>query len=279
MKQEKNIIIPGKHGKPVVADLFYDSQKKDQPIVIFAHGFKGFKDWGPYDIIAKEFVDAGFCFIKFNFSHNGTTLDAPDAFADLEAFGQNNFTKELDDFDVIINYIQNDKRSGDLFDSNAVYLAGHSRGGGVAILKAAEDKRVKKLSSWASPIEFSKYITPGQVEIWKQMGVIYVENSRTKQQMPLYYQLAEDVLNNKQRLDIKNAVQHLSIPFLIVHGTKDETVAYTDALVMHSWNTNATLLPIINANHSFGAEHPYRKNELTTDYLTVVHETIRFFKR
>ncbi len=279
MKQEKNIIIPGKHSKPVVADLFYDSQKKNQPVVIFAHGFKGFKDWGPYDIIAKQFVDAGFCFIKFNFSHNGTTLDAPDAFADLEAFGQNNFTKELDDFDVIISYIQNDKRSGDLFDNNSIYLAGHSRGGGVAILKAAEDKRVKKISSWASPIEFSKYVTPEQVEIWRQLGVIYVENTRTKQQMPLYYQLAEDVLNNKQRLDIKNAVHHLSIPFLIVHGTEDETVAYADALVMHSWNTNATLLPIINGNHSFGAEHPYTKNELTTDYLTVVHETIRFFKQ
>ena len=279
MQQEKNIIIPGKHGKPVVADLFYNAEIKNQPIVIFAHGFKGFKDWGPYDIIAKEFVEAGFCFIKFNFSHNGTTLDAPDAFADLEAFGQNNFTKELDDFDIIINYVQNDKRSGDVFDISSIYLAGHSRGGGVAILKAAEDKRVKKLSSWGSPIEFSKYIAPAQVEIWKKMGVIYVENARTKQQMPLYYQLAEDVLNNHERLNIKKAVQYLSIPFLIVHGTKDETVAYADALVMHSWNTNASLLPVVNANHSFGAEHPYHKNELPNDYLTVVHETIRFFKQ
>jgi dienelactone hydrolase len=278
MNHQKNILIEGKHNKPVVADLFYNGSLTKQPIVIFAHGFKGFKDWGPYDIIAEHFVKAGFAFVKFNFSHNGTTPENPTAFADLDAFGNNNFTKELDDLHVLLDWVHQHPLK-EKFDLTSISLTGHSRGGGVAILKAAEDDRIKKLSTWASPIEFSKYVSPEQVDMWRQMGVIYIENYRTKEKMPLYFQLAEDVLQNRERLDIQRAVKQLKIPFLIVHGTKDETVEYNDALLMHSWNRNADLLVIENGNHSFGAEHPFDKNTLPKHYQQVVDETIAFFKR
>ena len=53
MNRFKNILINGKHGKPVVADMFFNGNKDPMPVIIFAHGFKGFKDWGPYDMIAE----------------------------------------------------------------------------------------------------------------------------------------------------------------------------------------------------------------------------------
>ena len=52
--------------------------------------------------MAKEFAKDGFCFIKFNFSHNGGTVEQPIDFPDLEAFGNNNYTKELDDLESVI---------------------------------------------------------------------------------------------------------------------------------------------------------------------------------
>ena len=42
MKNTKNIIIPGKHTKPILIDTFYEQNAKKKPIVIFAHGFKGY---------------------------------------------------------------------------------------------------------------------------------------------------------------------------------------------------------------------------------------------
>ena len=42
-------------------------------------------------------------FVKFNFSHNGTTLESPSDFKDLESFGNNNFSKEL--YDLIKLYL------------------------------------------------------------------------------------------------------------------------------------------------------------------------------
>ena len=50
--------------------------------------------------MADRFADAGFVFVKFNLSHNGTTIEHPIDFVDLEAFGNNNFAKELDDLGV-----------------------------------------------------------------------------------------------------------------------------------------------------------------------------------
>ena len=38
--------------------------------------------------MAEAFAKAGYFFVKFNFSHNGTTIDDPDNFGDLEAFGK-----------------------------------------------------------------------------------------------------------------------------------------------------------------------------------------------
>ena len=78
---------------------------KPQPLVIFCHGFKGFKDFGCWDLVAKAFVEAGLAFVKFNFSYNGTTVDDPLNFGDLEAFGQNNFSIELDDLGAVIDFM------------------------------------------------------------------------------------------------------------------------------------------------------------------------------
>ena len=96
----KNIIIPGKHNKPIITDVFYTENNTPKPVVIFCHGYKGFKDWGAWDLMAKAFAEAGFFFVKFNFSHNGGTAEQPIDFPDLEAFGNNNYTKEASKYEA-----------------------------------------------------------------------------------------------------------------------------------------------------------------------------------
>ena len=68
-------------------------------------------------------------------------------------------------------------------------------GGGISILQAAEDKRINKLITWASISECKTpwgNWPPDKMQQWKETGVEYYTNSRTKQEMPLYYQLYED---------------------------------------------------------------------------------------
>src|SRR3989337_282770 len=101
----KNISIKGSKHKDILLDVFFKSNNIPKPIIIFSHGFKGFKDWGHFNLLAQTFAEQNFVFVKFNFSYNGTTKENPFDFADLEAFGNNNYTIELDDLGKVIDWV------------------------------------------------------------------------------------------------------------------------------------------------------------------------------
>src|SRR6187397_3175979 len=100
----KNIPVPGPHGKPVLADIFFEQTGTPKPVIIYAHGFNGFKDWGAFDLLAAQAAASGFVLVKFNFSFNGTTPEAPEEFADPNAYAENNYSKELDDLATVIDW-------------------------------------------------------------------------------------------------------------------------------------------------------------------------------
>lgn len=281
MVNVKNIVLTGPHGKPILIDIFYAVTGGPKPVVIYAHGFNGFKDWGNFDLIAKQFAAQGFAFVKFNFSHNGTTLQQPEDFADLEAYSENNYTKELDDLGAVINWVTSpDNPHSAAIDATNICLLGHSRGGGIAILKAAEDSRIAKLVTWASVSECK---TPWgswpseRLAKWEEEGVTYMENSRTKQQMPLKYQLYLDYQNNTPRLDIQKAMSGLQMPVLICHGTADTSVSVSKAYDLNSWNNNSVLV-LTDSDHVFGRKHPWTEPILPTAMQEVVYKTIQFLK-
>lgn len=274
----KNLWVAGSDGKTMLTDIFYKKTSKPKPVIVFVHGFKGFKDWGAFNEIGEWYARQGFVFVKFNFSHNGTTADNPTEFDDLEAFGNNNFSKEVFDLDCIINYIlSGEKIPLAEIAKEKLYLIGHSRGGGIAILKAAQDDRVKSVATWAAVNDFGYAWDEDRVAAWKVRGVMHVENARTKQRMPLYYQLYEDYITNKEKLHIPAAVKILQKPFLVIHGTEDEAVDFKHALEMKRWNPNIKLDLIPHGNHVFGVKHPHQEIELPFDLKVVIEHTRDFF--
>jgi len=263
---EKNIVLNRIDKKPILIDAFYAEENINQPVVIFCHGYKGFKDWGAWNLMAESIAKAGFCFVKFNFSHNGGTMENPIDFPDLEAFGNNNYTKELDDLNVIIDWIQNHFKNNSAIDTNQINLIGHSRGGGIAILKASEDHRITKLITLASVSDFGKRTaTTGNLKDWNDNGVKYVLNGRTKQQMPHYYQFYEDFKANEARLHIESAEKQLKVPHLIIHGDNDTSVLIDEAIELHQWNTDSQLEIIEGANHVFNTKHPWESKTLPAE--------------
>ncbi len=274
----KNIILRREGKKPILWDVFYKASNTQKPLVIFCHGYKGFKDWGAWDLVANAFSEAGFFFVKFNFSHNGGTMEQPIDFPDLEAFAENNYSKELEDLDDLINYMHSMENPFYAeIDPNNLILIGHSRGGGIATLKASEDDRVTKLVSWAGVSDFGqRTATGGELEQWRADGVKYVLNGRTKQNLPHNFQFYEDFKANEERLNIENAVKTLHIPHLIIHAKNDPSVKYSEAEDLHSWNSEAILFPIEQSDHVFGASHPWADNNLPKPLKEVVQQTIAF---
>jgi len=276
----KNVEVAGKHGKPILTDVFYKDGRDAKPIVIFIHGFKGFKDWGAHNLMARYFSEKRFVFVKFNFSHNGTTSEKPMEFTDLEAFGNNNFETELDDLDCIINWISATPLVPD-YQKNLeeIYLIGHSRGGGISIIKAAEDPRIKKLVTWASVSNFTHGWDEDFLNEWKENGVQWVENSRTKQVMPLYYQLFENYSKNKIRFNLEKATTKIDIPFMAAHGTEDYAVPFEHALELKKWNVSMKLDLIPHGDHTFGVKHPFNELNLPFDAQILWEHTRDFLKQ
>ena len=279
MQSNTNIIIEGSKNKPISIDLFYTPNGKPKPLVIFVHGFKGFKDWGHFNLVAKTFAEAECVFVKFNFSYNGTTPKNPLVFDDLEAFGNNNYIIELDDLELVMNWVLNKLSLSQEIDKTNVTLIGHSRGGGIAILKAAEDKRVTKIITWAAVSDFINRNKQNTLNSWKEKGVVHTFNMRTNQQMPLYYQFYETIQNNKERLNIVNAAKKLTIPFLIIHGTADEAVSFEDAIELHDTCEQSEIIKLEGAGHTFGAKHPFEGTEFSESADSVIQSSISFVRK
>ncbi len=278
---KQSLVIEQKSSKPILLDVSFHRNEIKKPIVIFCHGYKGFKDWGCWNIMANKFQAENCFFIKFNFSHNGGTIDNPIDFPDLNAFGENNFVKELDDLDSVISWISNP--SNDYFNEvniNEIILIGHSRGGGIVTIKASEDQRITKVISLAGVSDYkSRFPVADALVHWKKEGVAYIENARTKQQMPHYFQFYTNFIQNENRLTISRAVKSLSIPYLIVHGSADTTVPLKEAEALHSWSNNSELFTITNADHVFGASHPWNEEILPNDLKVAVNKSIDFIKK
>ncbi len=280
MMIEQNNILHRENQKPIVYDVYYNENQKPKPVVIFCHGYKGFKDWGAWHLAAEAFAKVGFFFIKFNFSHNGGTVDEPIDFPDLDAFAENNYTKELEDLETVIEYFATTKHYMLEADVKNISLIGHSRGGGIVLIKAEENDKVKKVVTWAGVSDYKVRFKEGTDEFkeWKESGVKYVENGRTKQQMPHHFQFYTDFKENESRLTIQRAVEHLEIPQLIIHGNTDPSVSVEEGKNIHEWNPKSTLKIIEDANHVFGAKHLWEETNMPPLLEKIVKKSIQFLK-
>lgn len=276
--KETNLQIEGKHNRPILTDLIYSTETNTKPVIIFCHGYKGFKDWGAWEKMGEFFAEKGYFFLKFNFSHNGTSPDNPTEFLNIEAFGDNNYIKELDDLQSVIDWLlMPDFPHLSQIDPAKINLIGHSRGGGIAVIKAAEEKRITKLITLASVSDFASRFPEGKkLEAWEKKGVQYIENTRTKQQLPHHYQFYKNFKENRERLNIKRAAKKLEIPHLIVHGSNDTSVSIADAGHLFEWSSASKLLLIEKADHVFGISHPWKKEDLTPEFQNVLNKSLNF---
>jgi len=272
-----DVILNSEHNhQRMLVDIRFKKDGVAKPLIVFIHGFKGYKDWGPFNSIADYFAENGMIFCKFNLSHNGTTVDQPNEITKPEIFGQNNFSIELDDLKVVIDYLHSSisRIPDNEVDLNELILIGYSRGGGLAILNASIDKRIKRLITWAAVSDLSNRWPEEILQQWKSTGVLHVFNSRTNESLPMYYQLVSNFERNIKQLDIPKSAKSMNIPWLICHGTDDETLPYSMAIDLKSWNMNAELYIMEGANHSFDASHTSTK--IPEDFRELIVKTLKF---
>jgi len=271
-----NIKIKNKNGKTISIDLRHKNTAEKMPLLVFCHGFKGFKDWGGFPYMLDKISDRNIFTVSFNFSLNGVDneKDNPVDFECLDDFAKNTFSEELDDLGCVIDFLEKEEGKYN-YNFGTLTIAGHSRGGGIAILKTAEDKRIKRLITLASVAEFNRYGDETK-RVWRERGFIEALNTRTKQKMRMNVSLLEDLEKNYSRLNIKGAMGKIDVPVLILHGSEDLAVDKSEAETLYSVSKkDKTKLVILeNTGHTFGAVHPFAG---TTPHLeNIIEEIINF---
>jgi len=238
--------------------------------VVLVHGFKGFSHFAFIPYLADRLADAHISAVTFNFSGSGIGEDM-ETFTDADAFEENSYTRELHDLGIVLAHAG---RSGWL--GAHLGLWGHSRGAGIAVLRAARDPHVHALATWAgiSTVKRWPYDVAGT---WRARGYLEVENARTGQIFKLKTAVLDEAIEHGDgMLDIGAAAELLLCPWLIVHGEADETVHLAEGeLLAQRAGSNAELLTITGGTHTFNVAHGMTS---PSPQLTQATErTVRFF--
>jgi len=245
-------ILPGVLGD-ILVDVRSGGRGSDRPVVVVLHGFKGFKDWGMFPAFSERLARAGFMVVTPNVSGSG--VDDRGEFAYPERFGHNTFSAELEDLRRVVDALFQGELG--LPPPPALGLMGHSRGGGISILQTARDPRVRALVTWSAISTIERW-PPEERTAWRKAGVNQIKNVRTGQILPLYTGVLDEIDARPEALDIQSAARRITVPWLLAHGTADESVPLREARALVAASPQARFLPIEGGGHTYGAVHPWK---------------------
>lgn len=262
--------LPGALG-PIRVDVRAAERGGARPAVVAVHGFKGFKDWGFFPPAAERMARAGFTAVTFDLSGSGVENGE---FTRPGRFARNTYRAEFADLAAVLDALGR----GDLgvAPPPAVGLLGHSRGG-AAVLANAGRAEVRALVTWAAIASVIRWDEATRAR-WRSDGRLDVVNARTGQSLPLGLEPLDEIEREGDgALDLARLAEAVAVPWLIVHGTDDDSVSFLDAelLAEASDRESTTLLAVEGAGHTFGVVHPWQGP--TPMFDRVLADTVAWF--
>jgi len=242
----------------VIRGDYWSCPGDSKGLLIICHGFKGFKDWGFFPYIAKQFSEM-MDVITFNFSHNGVGEELTQ-FTELEKFARNTYTAELEDLHFLIHSIKNNHVDGvpEELAKLPIFLLGHSRGGGVSILYALDHpEEIQAVVSWNGITNVDLFSTDVKQSM-RTTGRGYIFNARTKQEMPLDLVILEDMEVNKERFNMMNRIKKATFPIALIQGTNDFPHFIQGSHDLCVQNPDIKWVKIEGGSHTFDTVHPFQ---------------------
>lgn len=265
------------NGRELLGVVHASEQPGPRPTVVVCHGFKGFMDWGFFPFLAELLTERGFAVIRFNFTGSG--MRPGDVLVtDTEAFRRATFSQDVLDLTRVLKALGGEIGEG-LVDPQRIGLFGHSRGGGIATLAAAQESwrgKIRALVTWAAVSTFDR-LTPDEKKIWRRRGFVPVVNSRTGQQLTVDAMVLEDLERFRDHLDPQTAGAARGAPWLILHGDQDETVPVSEARLLAAHAAAPCQLRLIHdGDHTLGVKHPF--NGPTPQLVEALNATQEWFR-
>lgn len=245
------------------------------PVIVFCHGFKGFKDWGGWPWLCRELADRGFVVTRFNFSRSGVgpALDRHD---EPEKFSINTYGTEIDDLKSLIDRRDEWGISPEILRKR-LGVVGHSRGGYVSLLAAAECPEIRAVATIGAPFRGRRHSVE-EVAQWREQGFAEVVNARTGEVLRLSTSILDDFEAQEARYDVARAVTVREVPTLVIHGEDDPTipVAEAHAIVDAVPHDRHRLVRLPGGDHTLGTGQPFAGP--TPDLARALDECAQWFE-
>ncbi|RXZ79669.1 alpha/beta hydrolase [Paenibacillaceae bacterium] len=242
--------------------------------IVIVHGFKGFKDWGMFPYAADRLAET-FDVVRINLTRNGVGGSLTD-FDELEKFGQQTITGDLEDIQSVISLIKRGTLplKGRHPMAGRVILLGHSRGGGEAIVHGLDHPdTITGIVSWNGTVQFESMFGEAALQRMRDEGVTYIANARTNQQMPLERIIADDLEEHAEQFNIDSRISKLKVPLALIQGDNDHKRLIEGSARIVKANPLISWVRIKDGDHTFNAKHPFTTT--TPPLEEAVNATIR----
>jgi uncharacterized protein len=275
IRAEQDHVVSGRDGTEMFATVTMPDATESRPVVLFLHGFKGFRNWGFLPLAAQEAAQRGMIAVRMDTSMNGMR-GTNDRVVDVEAFAANTVTREVDDVHLMVRAL---RPLLGLRWNGTLHLIGHSRGGGVALVVARElltmppdEITVGRCAVWNGLGRWIRW-TPRQRTQWMELGYTEFEHQRTGQMLRMNADYLLDIEANAERLDLQAAATVLADRMLYVHADQDVTVPVSETMALRtSAGTSGPMITVERTTHTFGMTHP--TSRVTEAFTTVLHHTM-----
>lgn len=257
-ESERPWSIAGSAGEPILgiehAPGGAASADGPRAVVIMAHGFKGYMDYGFLPRLARRLAAAGSVVHRFNFSHAGMTR-AIDTFERPELFEADTWDRQVEDLAAIDRAIA----AGELAGAGRPTIRfGHSRGGTAIVLaegRGAIDGTAGMITA-ASPADAVRLDDETRARL-RTDGFLESPSSRTGQVLRVGRAWLDAIEADPVAHDPLVMAGRCRVPWLLVHGGDDPTVPAADADRLAAAAGGAAETVVIpGANHVFDTPNP-----------------------
>ncbi len=275
--------LKGADDQPILGSTDLPDTAKPRLQVLFAHGFKGYKDYGFLPVLAARLarsLDAAVH--RFNFSHSGMTRTV-ETFERPDLFERDTWSRQVFDIGVVDGAIRAAALPG-AADGGPVVWMGHSRGGASCLLAAGRRARAgegplpEAIVTLAAPASTCS-LTQEQRQQLREQGFLLSPSSRTGQQLRVGREWLEEIERDPQGHDLLALARAVDVPVLVVHGLDDPTVQPADAEAIAQALAQAELALIEGADHVFNTPNPADPQAPPSEALQRTAERIEAFLR
>lgn len=232
---EEQIQFKNHKGEKLAATLHLPKAHEGLGVVL-GHCFTCSRHTGILRQIAGDLSREGFIVLRFDFSGNGQSEGV---------FSESTYSKQIAEMQAAIDIVSTR-------GAQWIGLAGHSMGGLISFLTAAQTDGVKAACAVASRltgIEANRFLSREQRAALKRDGeVLFNSRGRT-------LRLTDTFFSDADQFDPATLIASFDRPLLVVHGDMDEIISVEEAYKVKEISGGRADLDIIpGADHMFSRE-------------------------